>query len=123
VHDGGALEGLLAPIAAVCADKAYDSFDCHAAILAREAQPVIPPYKGVGGLTTVPKTAPATSGRSLMAARPEAFVVAPGSRGAAMPRAGRCIARLRRSARVPAAAACTVLALLAPEAAARSGRT
>ena len=50
VHDGDALEGLLAavaaPIAAVCADKAYDSFDCHAAILAREARPVIPPRKG-----------------------------------------------------------------------------
>lgn len=41
--DGGELEGLLAGIGApvVCADKAYDSFDCHAAILARDAQPVI----------------------------------------------------------------------------------
>ena len=50
VHDGAELEGLLAavgaPIAAVCADKAYDSFDCHAAILAHGAQPVIPPRKG-----------------------------------------------------------------------------
>lgn len=50
VHDGAELDGLLArtdaPIAAVCADKAYDSFDCHAAILARDAQPVIPPRKG-----------------------------------------------------------------------------
>ena len=50
VHDADELEGLLArtdaPIAAVCADKAYDSFDCHAAILARDAQPVIPPRKG-----------------------------------------------------------------------------
>lgn len=50
VHDGAELEGLLArsdaQIAAVCADKAYDSFDCHAAILAREARPVIPPRKG-----------------------------------------------------------------------------
>jgi hypothetical protein len=48
--DGGQLEGLLAgigaPIAAVCADKAYDSFDCHAAVLAHGAQPVIPPRKG-----------------------------------------------------------------------------
>jgi len=48
--DGGELEGLLAeigaPIAAVCADKAYDSFDCHAAILTHGAQPVIPPRKG-----------------------------------------------------------------------------
>lgn len=50
VHDGAELEGLLAavpaPIAAVCADKAYDSFDAHAAILARDARPVIPPRKG-----------------------------------------------------------------------------
>jgi IS5 family transposase len=48
--DGGELESLLAaieaPIAAVCADKAYDGFDSHAAILARGAQPVIPPRKG-----------------------------------------------------------------------------
>ena len=34
------------PIAAVRADKAYDSFDCHAAILARDARSVIPPRKG-----------------------------------------------------------------------------
>jgi hypothetical protein len=50
VHDGAELEGLLAdidaPIAAVCADKAYDAFDIHAAILARGAHPVIPPCKG-----------------------------------------------------------------------------
>jgi Transposase DDE domain len=50
VHDSAELEGLLArtdaPIAAVSADKAYDSFDCHAAILAHGAQPVIPPRKG-----------------------------------------------------------------------------
>jgi IS5 family transposase len=50
VHDGAELEGLLAavaaPIAAVCADKAYDSFACHAAVLARAARPVIPPRKG-----------------------------------------------------------------------------
>jgi IS5 family transposase len=50
VHDGAELEGLLAgidaPIAAVCADKAYDAFDVHAAILARGARPVIPPRKG-----------------------------------------------------------------------------
>jgi hypothetical protein len=43
--DGGELEGLLArtaaPVAAVCADKACDSFDCHAAILARHVQPFI----------------------------------------------------------------------------------
>jgi hypothetical protein len=50
VHDGAELAGLLAgidtPVAAVCADKAYDSFDCHAAILAQGARPVIPPRKG-----------------------------------------------------------------------------
>ena len=49
-HDGAELDGLLGavdgPIAAVYADKAYDSFDSHAAILARGAQPVIPPRKG-----------------------------------------------------------------------------
>jgi hypothetical protein len=49
-HDGAELEGLLAqiegPIAAVYGDKAYDSFDIHRAIWARQAQPVIPPRKG-----------------------------------------------------------------------------
>jgi hypothetical protein len=49
-HDGVELEGLLAgidaPIAAVYADKAYDAFDIHAAVLARGARPVIPPRKG-----------------------------------------------------------------------------
>ena len=49
-HDGTELQGLLAqierPITAVYADKAYDSFDSHRAILARQAQPVIPPRKG-----------------------------------------------------------------------------
>lgn len=49
-HDSAELPGLLAqvgqPIAAVYADKAYDSFECHRAILARQAQPVIPPRKG-----------------------------------------------------------------------------
>ncbi len=49
-HDGTELPGLLAQvqraIAAVYADKAYDSFDIHRAILAREARPVIPPRKG-----------------------------------------------------------------------------
>lgn len=49
-HDGTELEGLLAqvagPIAAVYGDKAYDAFDIHHAILAREACPVIPPRKG-----------------------------------------------------------------------------
>ena len=49
-HDGPELPGLLAavagPIEAVCADGAYDAFSNHAAILAREARPVIPPRKG-----------------------------------------------------------------------------
>ncbi|BBK40617.1 IS5 family transposase [Allostella vacuolata] len=48
--DGGRLEDLLAavgaPIEAVCADKAYDSFDCHDVIRAHGARPVIPPRKG-----------------------------------------------------------------------------
>lgn len=50
VHDVAELPGLLAgveaPIAAVCADGAYDAFDAHAAILARGARPAIPPRKG-----------------------------------------------------------------------------
>lgn len=50
VHEGGELPGLLAdidaPVAAVYGDGAYDAFDIHAAILARGAQPVIPPRKG-----------------------------------------------------------------------------
>lgn len=49
-HEGAELPGLLArlkaPIAAVYGDKAYDAFDIHAAILARDARPVIPPRKG-----------------------------------------------------------------------------
>jgi hypothetical protein len=48
-HEGAELPGLLAridgPIAAVYGDKAYDAFDIHATILAREARPVIPPRK------------------------------------------------------------------------------
>jgi Transposase DDE domain len=48
-HDGTELPGLLAqvegPIAAVYGDKAYDAFDIHRTILAREARPVIPPRK------------------------------------------------------------------------------
>ena len=50
VHDGPILpkllEGLEAPLSQVSADKAYDSFACHKAILARDARPVIPPRKG-----------------------------------------------------------------------------
>lgn len=50
IHDAAELDDLLtavdAPIAAVYVDKAYDSFDSHAAILARGARPVIPPRKG-----------------------------------------------------------------------------
>jgi hypothetical protein len=49
-HEGGELPGLLAaidaPITAVYGDGAYDAFDIHAAILARDARPVIPPRKG-----------------------------------------------------------------------------
>jgi hypothetical protein len=49
-HESGELTGLLAgidaPVAAVYGDGAYDAFDVHAAILARDARPVIPPRKG-----------------------------------------------------------------------------
>ena len=49
-HDGAELPGLLAqiegPVAAVYGDKAYDAFDIHHAVLARDARPVIPPRKG-----------------------------------------------------------------------------
>jgi hypothetical protein len=68
--DSGDLVGLLAavdaPIAAVCADKAYDSFDCHAAILARGARPVIPPRKGAA-IRPPPrrKTVPPTRGAAV----------------------------------------------------------
>lgn len=72
VHDGAELEGLLdavgAPIAVVCADKAYDAFDAHAAILARDARPVIPPRKGAAirpppGRPDVPATRGVAAGR------------------------------------------------------------
>jgi len=55
VHDGQILPGLLEQIGLgqmnkaidqVCADKAYDSFSCHRAILDRGARPVIEPRKG-----------------------------------------------------------------------------
>ena len=64
-HDGAELEGLLAelegPIAAVYGDGAYDAFDIHSAVLARGAQPVIPPRKGAAirpppGLKNPPPT-------------------------------------------------------------------
>ena len=49
-HDGPELPDLLArierPVAAVYADMTYDALANHAAILAREARPVIPPRKG-----------------------------------------------------------------------------
>ena len=49
-HDGPELPGLLAkvkePVAVVSADKGYDSFACHRAILAIGAHPVIPPRTG-----------------------------------------------------------------------------
>jgi len=50
VHDGPVLLKLLdqieGPLEQVSADKAYDSFGCHKAILAKGARPVIPPRKG-----------------------------------------------------------------------------
>jgi len=50
VNDGPVLPELLAqvegPLEQVSADKAYDSFGCHKAILAKGARPVIPPRKG-----------------------------------------------------------------------------
>jgi len=50
VHDGPVPPKLLAqidgPLEQVSADKAYDSFGCHKAILAKGARPVIPPRKG-----------------------------------------------------------------------------
>lgn len=49
-HDGPELPGLLAkgkaPVAVVSADKAYDSFASHRAILAIKAKPVISPRTG-----------------------------------------------------------------------------
>lgn len=55
VRDGAELEGLLAavaaPIATVCAGKAYDSFDCHAAILARD-----PPSRDRATAATLPSS-------------------------------------------------------------------
>lgn len=66
-HDGPELPGLLAkvkaPVAVVSADKAYDSFASHRAILAIKAKPVIPPRTGAA-ITPPPteKDAPATRG-------------------------------------------------------------
>ena len=66
-HDGPELPGLLAkvkePVAVVSADKGYDSFACHRAILAIGAHPVIPPRTGAA-ITPPPgeKDAPATRG-------------------------------------------------------------
>ena len=61
------MPGLLAkvnePVAVVYADKGHDSSDCHAAILARGAGPVIPPR--IGAAITPPpdrKDAPRTRG-------------------------------------------------------------
>ena len=66
-HDGPELPGLLAkvkaPVAVVSADKGYDSFASHRAILAIEATPVIPPRTGAA--ITPPSTekdAPKTRG-------------------------------------------------------------
>lgn len=67
VHDGPVLPKLLAqidgPLEQVSADKAYDSFGCHKAILAKGARPVIPPRKGAA-ITPPPgvKDPPATRG-------------------------------------------------------------
>ena len=66
-HDGPELPGLLAKVkdrvAVVSADKAYDSFASHRAILAIKAKPVIPPRTGAA-ITPPPteKDAPATRG-------------------------------------------------------------
>ena len=66
-HDSPEMPGLLdlvkEPVAVVCADKGYDSFDCHRAILARGARPVIPPRAGAA-ITPEPKAkdAPKTRG-------------------------------------------------------------
>lgn len=50
VHDAPVLPALLeqieAPLQQVSADKAYDSYNCHRAILAKGATPAIPPRKG-----------------------------------------------------------------------------
>ena len=79
-HDGTELPDLLAavdgPIAAVYADKAYDAFDIHSAILARAARPVIPPRKGArsdrrrGSRTPRPPAAPRSPASPRSAARP-----------------------------------------------------
>lgn len=66
-HDGPVLPELLAqvegPLEQVSADKAYDSFGCHKAILAKGANPVIPPRKGAA-ITPPPgaKDPPSTRG-------------------------------------------------------------
>lgn len=50
LHDAPVLPGLLeqieGPLAQVSADKAYDSYNCHRAILAKDAIPAIPTRKG-----------------------------------------------------------------------------
>ena len=66
-HNGPELPGLLAkvrePMAVVSADKGYDSFASHRAILATGARPVIPPKTGAA-ITPPPgeKDAPETRG-------------------------------------------------------------
>ena len=61
-HDGVELEGLLAgidaPIAAAYADKAYDAFDIHAAVLARGARPGDPAAQGRRHPAAAPTEAP-----------------------------------------------------------------
>lgn len=69
-HDGPELPGLLAqigePVAVVGADKGYDSFACHRAVLAIGAHPVIPPKTGAA-ITPPPteKDAPGTRGAAV----------------------------------------------------------
>lgn len=66
-HDNPELPGLLAkvkePVAVVSADKGYDSFASHRAILAKGARPVIPPRAGAGiGPSPKEKDPPMTRG-------------------------------------------------------------
>lgn len=68
-HDGPRLPGLLdqvpGPIAAVYGDKAYDAFKAHAAILARDARPVIPPRKGAAIRPPPGQSPPPTRGAAV----------------------------------------------------------
>ncbi len=65
-HAGPELPGLRAkvtePVAVVSADKSYDSFACHRAIVAIGAHPVIPPKTGAAIPPPKEKDPPATRG-------------------------------------------------------------